>query len=252
MFTDRPEFYVEHTEAISLSKVSAGNLDVERRKLNKGTRFTIPVDDYSAKIYTEFEQMVSGRVSFVDFINKVYEGLKETIANAIAVLFMDTFRHLPTKFVHTGNFDLKEFRKVIKMVKTANPNATIKLCGTSTALGNIPDTLGKTASFLFSEDMKNELNNKGIMRVWEGNQLIEIPQTFIQDGDFEFGVRDDVIYIMAGDEKPIKVVREGETVIIDSQDPTVRKDMTIEYQVLIRMGFGIILNKYFGAFKIKG
>ncbi len=250
-FGDRPEFYVESQNAVLFNKVSAGNWDVSRHKFNKGQRFLIPTDWYTSKVYTEFEQMVSGRISFTDLIKDVYEGLKEKIAEVIAVTFMDSFTSLPEKFRHAGNFDLKELRKLINLVKASNPNSTIKLCGTATALGNIPDTLGKTASFLFSEDMKNEINNTGIMRVWEGHQLIEIPQTFIQDGDFTFGVRDDVIYIMTGDEKPIKLVIEGDIVVMESNDPSSRQDMTFEFQPNIKFGVGVVLNKYFGSYRIK-
>ena len=248
---DRPEFYIKHNESIMLHKVSAGNWDTVRRKLNAGQRFLIPTDYYTAKVYTEFEQMISGRVSFTDLIDSVYEGLKEKIAEQIALVFMDSFTSLPEKFKHAGTFDLKEFRKLIAKVKALNPNSTIKLCGTATALGNIPDTLGKTASFLFSDDMKKEINNKGILSVWEGHQLVEIPQVFVQDGDFEFGVRDDIIYIMAGDEKPVKFVTEGDLIIFDSQNPMARQDMTMEFQPQIKMGVGVLLNKYFASYRIK-
>ena len=59
-----------------------------------------------------------------------------------------------------------------------------------------------------------------------------------------------MLYILTGGEKPIKVLKEGESLIRQNQDGLDNQDMTVEYTFLTKYGVSIILNKYYGAYKI--
>ena len=56
----------------------------------------------------------------------------------------------------------------------------------------------------------------------------------------EFALDDDVLTIVAGDQKPIKVVREGDPLVLMG-DPMANADLTHEYLYSEKYGLGIVL-----------
>lgn len=246
---DRSEFYVENPHSILISEVSGGNWNLNRQRLNAGDTFIVPTKWYGAKVFEEFERMLAGRVDFIDLIRKVEESIQEKMGENIANQFMGSFEVIPTEFKHTGNLDVQELLKLIRKVSTANPKSTPIIAGTRTALDLLPDAMGQSASFLFSDSMKDDINKTGILQTWRGYKLLEIPQ-FFKQGTFDNAISDDIIYILTGDEKPIKVLKEGESLINQNTDGIENNDMTVEYTFLTKFGVSVILNKYYGAYKI--
>lgn len=67
-------------------------------------------------------------------------------------------------------------------------------------------------------------------------------------GTTDFILDDNIIYVFAGDSKPIKRVTEGETIMkyTDSWD---NADLSQEFLMMKRTGIAVILNKEFGAYR---
>lgn len=53
-----------------------------------------------------------------------------------------------------------------------------------------------------------------------------------------------------GDNKFIKLYNEGDSQMVDSQDPNVNRDMSIEAEYQQKLGIAAIINKKFGTWKI--
>lgn len=246
---DRTEFYVENPHSIIISETSGGHWNLNRQRLNMGDTFTVQTKWFGAKVFEEFERMLAGRVDFIDLIKKVEESIQEKMGETIANQFMGSFDVIPTEFKHTGNLDVQELLKLIRKVGTAYPKSVPIIAGTRTALDLLPDAMGQANSFLFSDSMKDDINKTGILQTWRGYKLLEIPQ-FFKQGTFDNAISDDMIYILTGDEKPIKVLKEGESVIKQNTDGTDNDDMTVEYTFMTKFGVSVILNKYYGAYKI--
>lgn len=248
---DRPEFYVENPHSIIISKVSGSHWNLNRQRLNAGDSYIIQTEWYGAKIYEEFERMLAGRINFVDLIRKIQQSIQEKMGETIANAFMSSFEIIPSELKHTGTLDVQELMKLIKKVHSANPKSQPIIVGTRTALDLLPEAYGTASSFLFSDAMKDEINKTGILQTWRGYKMLEIPQ-FFKQGTFDYAVADDMLYILTGDEKPIKVLKEGESIIRETRDGLANNDMTIEYTFQTKYGIDIILNKYYGAYKITG
>lgn len=246
---DRPEFYVPNSQSIIISKISGGHWNLNRQRLNAGASFIIQTEWYGAKIYEEFERMLSGRVDFVEMINALHDSVQERIGETIAKEFMGSFDVIPSQFKHTGNFDVQEFLKIIRMVQSANSKNTPIIAGTRSALDVLPDAYAQNNSFLISENMKDAINKNGILPTWRGYKILEIPQ-FFEQGTFKNAVDDNMLYVLTGDDKPIKFLKEGETIINNRNNPTDNNDMTIEYMLQLKFGVDFILNKYYGVYKV--
>ena len=75
-----------------------------------------------------------------------------------------------------------------------------------------------------------------------------IPQV-IKEGTFELALDNNVLFIMGGDVKPIKVEFIGDTRTQNVTDHRVNNDMTYDLQVQTLFGMGFELPQAFGMFK---
>lgn len=246
---ERIDFYVESPNNIVISEKSKGNWDIRRQRLDKGESFTLPIRTFGGRFYAEFKHILMGRITFGEMIDKIAKSTKEKLAETMAKEFMSTFESIPAEFKHTGIFDTEEMLKVVKMVKTANGGTRTIIAGTSGALDKITNSLS-TNSFLVSNDMKDQINKGNILSEWRGSLLLEIPNNFKQ-GTYDLALDEDTLFVLTGDEKPIKLVQEGKSFIREVRDSSVNQDQTVEYQVDTNWGIGIVMNKIYGAYKLQ-
>ena len=75
-----------------------------------------------------------------------------------------------------------------------------------------------------------------------------IPQV-LKQGTFELALDNDVIFILGGDNKPIKLEFIGDTRTQEVRDGRVNNDMTMELQVQTCFGIAMLLPEAMGIFK---
>ena len=100
-----------------------------------------------------------------------------------------------------------------------------------------------------SNNMKDQLNETGLIPVFEGVQCIELKQGH-KLGTFEFVMPDDKIYVLAGDQKPVKIVLEGETETKEISDGTTNPDGTQEQVIRYKMGSAVIYGGVIGLISL--
>lgn len=66
-------------------------------------------------------------------------------------------------------------------------------------------------------------------------------------GTSVFALDDSKIFIVAGDDKPVKVVNEGDGILYES-DPTANNDLTKEYIYGQAFGVGVACSEKMGVF----
>lgn len=94
-----------------------------------------------------------------------------------------------------------------------------------------------------SKKIKNKTTNKQNSKIYDygkfnGTEMISLRQAH-KPGTNEFVLNDSQVFIVAGDDKPVKVVNEGEGLMID-RDPTENNDLTQEYFYGQAVGVGVI------------
>lgn len=77
-----------------------------------------------------------------------------------------------------------------------------------------------------SDGAKEEYHNMGYAGTFFGTPVVAIPQRH-QVGNTNFVFQDDVLTIVAGDDKPIKFVYEGDPIVLMGE-PTANADFTQE------------------------
>ena len=243
---DKNEFYVEDKSLLAVSRFSGNHWDLRRQKLNVGESFSVKTEWHGVKIYEDFLRLLSGRVDWVGFIDKVQRSFQNAILDDVYTSFMGASAYLPSQFKQTGTFSEEKMLELCSHVEAACGNNDIAIVGTKLALNKMTGTISKE---WISEKMKNDKNITGTIPDWNGYKIMEIPQVH-QKGTFDFKIDDKKLMVIPLNTKPIKLVHEGEALINDNSDGTRNMDNSVEYTLSKCYGVSVVFNVLYGDYKL--
>lgn len=244
---DKNLFVVEDSDLFTVAEASEGNQGIRRQRLSGVSEVSINTTLKVVKIYEEMNRVLSGRVDFNTFIRKVSESFQRKLLDDIFTLWenasADDFGGT-TYFPVAGAYDENALLELIAHVEAAAGGKPAKIIGTKVALRTLAPSIQGT-------DSKSDLYNMGYYGKFYGTDVLAIPQRH-KVNSTDFVMDDKTLTIVAGDDKPIKCVYEGQSTIIMG-DPTAHNDLTHEYFVADRYGMGIVLaggNAGIGRYKM--
>lgn len=232
---DENLFLVEDSDLFAVAEVASGNQGIRRQRLGGVTEVKIPTKVYAVRIYEELDRILAGRVDFNKMIDKVAESYRVKHMNDIYNLWTTSTQspfNDTTYFPAAGQYNEGTLLTLIEHVEAAAGGKTATLIGTKKALRNLAMTI-------MSDGAKEDLYTDGFYGYFYGSPCIAIPQRH-QINSTSFVMPDNVITIVAGDEKPIKFVREGDPLII-THNAFENADLTQEFCYIERTGVGIVL-----------
>ena len=219
---DKNVFVVEDSTLFVVDDVADGNQGIRRQRLGGSSEVSIPTSMKMVRIYEELNRVLSGRVDFNVFIDKVAKSFSQKILNDIYTLWagataadMGGVAYFPT----AGTYNEDDLLDVISHVEAAAGGKTATIVGTKKALRNLKESI-------MSDGAKEEYHNMGYAGTFFGTPVVAIPQRH-QVGNTNFVFQDDVLTIVAGDDKPIKFVYEGDPIVLMGE-PTANADFTQE------------------------
>lgn len=244
---DEAEFDVEDSTLFFVDEIADGTQGIRRQRLGELTKVTIPTTMKAVKIYEELNRILAGRVDFNHMIDKVAESFQQKILNDVFTLYsgltsdqLGGVAYFPTL---ANDYDEEDVLDVIAHVEAAAGGKTATIVGTKKALRKlIPSIQG--------DGYKDDNYNMGYAGKFYGSPVLALPQRH-KVGTTAFAFPDDVITIVAGDEKPIKVVRRGEPLVIMG-DPMLNADLTQTYFYGEAYGVGLVAaaNSGIGRYEI--
>ena len=244
---DKNEFYSEDDSVLSVMKISGNHHDIIRQRLAGGSVESIKTYWVGIKIYAEFERVVMGLEDWAKFITKVYEAYDRYIKNTVYDAMVGYATGLTGQFKKTGSITAANLNALCDLVSTAT-GMPVMIMGTRVALAKVIEL--QNASYI-SDAMKNEHYRTGTLGMWEGKELVEIPQVFEKGNVGKYKIDNTLIWIMpVSEEKFIKVVNEGDTQLMTVTDKDTNMDMTYEYELQTKLGCGVMLNGVFGCYDI--
>ncbi len=232
---DKNLFEVEDSTLFIVSEAADGTQGIRRQRLGGMNEVSIPTSLKVVKIYEELNRVLSGRVDFNVFIDKVAESFKQKLLNDVYTLWSGaTTQDLggTTYFPTAGAYDEDDLLDLIAHVEAAAGGKSATIIGTKKALRKLAPSIQGT-------DSKSDLYNLGYYGNFYGTPVVAAPQRH-KVGSTEFVMDDDVLTIVAGDDKPIKCVYEGDPLVIMG-DPTANGDLSQEYLYAEKYGMGIVL-----------
>lgn len=232
---DKNEFVIEDSNLFVVSDAAEGTQGIRRQRLGGQSKTSIPTSFKVVKIYEELNRVLSGQVDFNKFIAKVSESFRKKLLDDVYALWNSataTDFGGTVYFPAAGNYDEETLLGIIAHVEAAAGGKTATIVGTKKALRNLkPSIQGAEA--------RSDLYNLGYLGKFYGSPVVATPQRH-KVGSTDFVLNDNVITIIAGDDKPIKCVHEGQSTILPG-DPTKNSDFTQDYFYGEKYGMGIVL-----------
>ena len=232
---DKNIFVVEDSNLFVVAEAADGTQGIRRQRLGGTSEVSIPTSLKVVKIYDEMNRVLSGRVDFNTFINKVAESFRQQLLNDIYTLWSGataTDFGGVTYFPTAGAYDEDELLDLIAHVEAAANGRTATIIGTKKAVRNL-------APSIQGNDSESDIYNLGYYGKFYGTPVMVTPQRH-KIGSTEFTLDDNILTIIAGDDKPIKCVYEGNPIVLMG-DPMSNGDLTQEYLYGEKYGMGIVL-----------
>ena len=244
---DKNEFYAEDNSILSVMKVAGNHHDIIRQRLGAGTVQSISTYWCAVKVYAEFERVVTGAEEFAKFVNKMYEAYDRYVKNTIYDTMVSYATKLTGQYKKTGSITKENLNALCDIVSTAT-GYPVMIMGTKTALSNV---IGLQNAQYISETMKDEHYRTGLLGMWEGKELVEIPQVFEKGKVGAYKIDNTLLWVMPmTDMKFIKLVNEGDTQLKSVTNKDENMDMTYEQEIQTKLGVAVMLNSAFGVYDL--
>lgn len=231
---DKNLFEVEDSTLFVVSDAADGTQGIRRQRLGGYNEYSVPTTFKVVKIYEELNRVLSGQVDFNKFIQKVSESFRKKLLDDIYALWNAATNvdfGGATYFPAHGDYDEDALLEVIAHVEAAAGGKPATIIGTKKGVRKLAPSIQGT-------DSKSDLYNMGYYGKFYGTPVVVTPQRH-KVGSTDFVFDDNVLTIIAGDDKPIKCVYEGQSTILLG-DPTKNKDFTQDYFYGEKYGLGII------------
>lgn len=232
---DQNLFLVEDNSLFVVADAANGTQGIRRQRLGGAVETAIPTSFKVVRIYEELNRVLSGRVDFNTMISRVSDSFRQKLLNDIYTLWTGATAATlggETYFPTAGAYDEDTLLELIAHVEAAAGGKTATLIGTKAALRNLAESIQ-------GNNAKDELHAMGYYGTFYGTPCVAVPQRH-KVGTSDFILDDNIITVVAGDDKPIKVVYEGDPLMILG-NPFQNADLTHEYLFGEKYGTGIVL-----------
>ena len=215
-----------------------------------GKGFSIDTSAYVIKVYTDFDLFMLGKVDFAALIDLMYRSIEHYRMSALYTAFLSLDGFLPSDMKDDIAISASTKGDVIEMIEAvrATTGKDVMLVGTRVAMQKLQDTVPYA---LFSNEMKNERHQNGMLGLWEGYQCVALERVNKE------GTRDSIftdddnkkIFIIPIDTdfKPIKRVNEGDVEYFERGMSGDMQDRTMEAEIWYFEGIGIVVDELFGV-----
>lgn len=241
---DKTAWYSEGKSYVTVASFAGNHWDTNREALDGGEEYTLEKEWVYIHVYDELERFLLGIASLERLTDVIYKSFNKYIKERTYVMFQSVASVVPAEFSVKGNSE-EAVGGLCDLVQAAGGYSNLTLAGTKGALrklgGIVPDKY-------FADSQREAKASTGTIGEWEGNKLMVIPQV-IKEGTFELALDNNVIFVMGGDVKPIKVEFIGDTRTQEVRDGRINNDMTFELQVQTCFGMGMELPQAFGRFE---
>ncbi len=218
------------------------------------TTFEVPVSAIGGGVTIDFERMLDGNESLAESMELITEGMTESIFNevqkALGSSFNATARPAANKY-SGSSFDADEMVRLANIAKAYGNGAVIFATPEFiAAMGADLIVAGSDAyQGIVSLDDINSIHNTGLIQIFRGIPVVQIPQTFPDATNSVLTVDPQLAYILpTGGEKVVKVVLEGQTQMQDFQNT----DGSFEVHAYKKMGCGIISHNDWAIYQNTG
>lgn len=234
-------FEIRDNGLFVVSDIADGTQGLRRQRLTGGEEITVKTQLKGIKIYEELRRVLAGRVDFNELIDKVAESFQKKINNDIYAAVKAGFDGLISPYKESGSFDESKLTVIIDHVEAATGKKAFIL-GSKQAVRKITGVKGAD-----STSAKEDLYAMGYFGHFYTTPII-VMENAHKVGGTDFVLGND-LYIVASDDKFVKFVTEGDTLIIPG-DALGNADLSQEYFMAERYGISVVFAEAFGEYAL--
>lgn len=202
-------------------------------KLNGEESFEVQTSAIGTAVQISIEEFLDGRADMAELLSIVMEGMDELIYQEIGQALIASINQLPgANRVATADFDEAAFDRLIAVA--AAYGEPVIYCSYDFAVKMIP-----SKQWMYTDAMKTELWNNGHFTQYKGKKVIILPNGFVDETNSERVIDPGYVWIIpsGGDDKPVKVVFEGQTMV----DERNNYDWSREIQIYKKVGVAALM-----------
>lgn len=202
-----------------------------------GKELTVQTSAIGGAVKIGFEEFLDGRYSFADFTDVMLEGMDEYIYEEILKALDAVVAQTPAnnKAVVSG-FDEATMDELLSIADSYGNGRSTIFCTQEFASKMLPQDK------FISEDMKNRLWRDGWLGDYKGHTVVMLQQSMVDETNTEKVVDPSKAYIfasVAGNERPVKIVFEGQTAVRTISD---NDDWSTDMQTYKKFGVAVFSN----------
>lgn len=240
---DSKVFEIRDGAVVVVSKVADGTNQLKRQRFSGGESITVETDLYGVKIYEELRRLMTNRTDWVAFVDAISKAFIQKINDVIYAAVIKSFDDIITPYKQIGTFDEVKLQLIIDHVEADNPGKIAVIIGSTQAVRKIKGITG-----IDSDSAKEQLFALGYVGRVGRNPVIAMDNAHAIDDENAFVLGND-LYIVASDEKFIKFVDEGDTLVTDTP-PENNKDFTHDLSTYQRFGVACVMTRKAGIYKL--
>lgn len=250
-FGEIPKFEIESNQYFTVYDLAEG-IQSGSQQTDHNTEYTIPTYKRSISVELDWYRVASGKHDWGKFGVKVAKSFEAYIyASAV-----NTMSSAVTNAASLGiagyiaaNLTDSNWITVAQNVRLANGGADVYALGTPISLTHV---LPSDASFRFAPT--DDIVTVGYLPSYKNVPMVPLDQAIvpgtINSASVSTVVPDDMIFMIAmGSNKPVKVVFEGNNVVV-SEDPTHTHDLTFGLTLSMYIGCNTIVGSKFGVIQL--
>lgn len=238
---DLAEFDVEGNANFIVSSAANGIRGVRRQRITGGGSVTVPTEMKIVRVYENLGRLLADRIDFNKFVDGVAKAFKNYIAqgayDVINGLSAATYG-LDATYVKSGTYSEDDLVALIDHVEAATGKSA-KIIGTKAALRKL------TVAQNTGDGYKDDMYEMGYYGRFNGTPVLCMKQAH-KPGTSTFALNDSKIWVVAGDDKPIKVVNAGDGLLIEREAAS-NADLTQEYVYGQELGVAAICAEKLGV-----
>lgn len=197
---DQNIFTVENDNLFTVSEAAEGTQGIRRQRLAGYNQISVPTSFKVVKIYDELNRMLAGQVDFNYMINKIGDSFRRKLLDDIYTLWVnatsDDFGGTEY-FPAAGPYDEDAMLELVSHVEASASGKQATIIGTKVALRNL-------APSIQGNESKSDLYTMGFYGRFYGTPVVALPQRH-KVHSTDFVLPDNIITVVAGEEKPLKV-----------------------------------------------
>lgn len=238
---DSNVFEIRDDGLFVIADIAEGTQGIRRQRVTGGEEVPVKTQLKGVKIYEELNRVLAGRIDFNELIDRVAKSFNAKINTDMYNAVVGGFNGLVSPYKDAGAFDETKLAEIIDHVEAATGKTAVIL-GSKQAVRKITGVTGADAN-----SAQEDLYNLGYFGKFHTTPIIAMNNAH-KVGGTEFVLGND-LYIIAGDDKFVKLVHEGDTLIING-NPLDNADLSMEYLMAQRYGLATVFSEQFGVYQL--